>query len=93
MSMATDEFQHESLQDLKSIGEYLRAIVQGLENGHIELSDDSGQLVLHPSGLLGLELRAKQKGNRAKLVIELSWTEDKGKTRAESLRVRTESTD
>jgi amphi-Trp domain-containing protein len=93
MSMTTDEFQHESLQDLKSIGEYLRAIVQGLENGHIELSDDSGQLVLHPSGLLGLELRAKRKGNRAKLLIELSWSEDKGKTRAESLRVRTESTD
>ena len=47
MSMATDEFQHESLQDLKSIGEYLRAIVQGLENGHIELSDDKSAL---PSG-------------------------------------------
>jgi hypothetical protein len=73
--MAADEFAHESLQDLKSIGDYLRAIVQG------------------PSGLLGLELRAKRRGNRAQLEIELSWTEDKGKTRAESLRVRTKVAD
>lgn len=91
--MATDEFAHESLQDLKSIGDYLRAIVQGLESGHLDLSDDGGQLVLHPSGLLGLELRAKRRGNRAQLEIELSWTEDKGKTRAESLRVRTKVAD
>jgi amphi-Trp domain-containing protein len=86
--MATDEFQHESLQDLKSIGEYLRAIVEGLESGHLDLSDDGGQLVLHPTGLIGLELRAKRKGNRAKLELELSWSEDKGKARAHSLRVR-----
>jgi amphi-Trp domain-containing protein len=91
--MATDEFQHESLQDAKSIGEYLRAIIHGLETGYLDLSDDNGQLVLHPSGLLGLELRAKRKGNRAKLVIELSWTEDNGTTRADSLRVRSEATD
>ena len=91
--MATDEFQHESLQDAKSIGEYLRAIIHGLETGYLDLSDDNGQLVLHPSGLLGLELRAKRKGNRAKLAIELSWTEDKGNTRADSLRVRSEAAD
>ena len=91
--MATDEFEHESLQDPKSIGDYLRAIVQGLESGHLDLSDDGGHLVLHPSGLLGLELRAKRRGNRAQLAIELSWTEDKGKTRAESLRVRTKAAD
>jgi amphi-Trp domain-containing protein len=91
--MATDEFVHESLQDPKSIGEYLRAIIQGLESGYLDLSDDSGQLVLHPKGLLGLALRAKRQGNRANLQLELSWTEDKGKTRAGSLRVRSEASD
>jgi amphi-Trp domain-containing protein len=91
--MATDEFQHESLQDVKSIGEYLRAIIQGLETGYLDLSDDSGQLVLHPSGLLGLEVRAKRRGNRAKLQVELTWTEDKGKPRADSLRVRSDASD
>jgi amphi-Trp domain-containing protein len=91
--MASDEFQHESLQDAKSIGEYLKAIVHGLETGHLDLSDDDGQLTLHPSGLLGLELRARRKGDRAQLVIELSWTEDKGRTRADSLRVRFDAGD
>jgi amphi-Trp domain-containing protein len=91
--MASDGFQHESLQDAKSIGEYLKAIVHGLETGHLDLSDDDGQLTLHPRGLLGLELRARRKGNRAQLVIELSWTEDKGRTRADSLRVRSDAGD
>jgi amphi-Trp domain-containing protein len=86
--MASDEFQHESLQDLTSIGEYLRALISGLEAGSIDLSDDEGQLSLHPSGLIGLELRATRKGNRGRLQIELSWSEGKGHERAGSLQIR-----
>lgn len=88
--MATDEFKHESLQDLKSIGQYLKAITEGLESGRVDLSDDSGQLALYPNGLLSLELRAKRRGNRAKLQLKLTWTEEKPKAKSESLRVRTE---
>ena len=91
--MATDEFQHESLQDAKSIGDYIRAIIHGLETGHLDLGDDAGQLVLHPSGLLDLEVRAKRKRNRSRLVIELSWTEGQGKTKAGALRVRSAPAD
>ena len=91
--MAADEFVHESLQDPKSISDYLRAILEGFERGHIDLSDDGGHLVLHPTGLLGLELRAKRTGNRAKLQLELSWTETDGSARANALRVRSESSD
>lgn len=90
--MASDEFKHESLQDLKSIGQYLKALTEGLESGRVELADDNGQLVLHPFGLLNLELRAKRRGNRAKLQLELTWTEEKAKTKADSLRVRSEGT-
>jgi amphi-Trp domain-containing protein len=90
--MATDEFKHESLQDLKSIGQYLKAITEGLEAGRVDLSDDNGHLALFPNGLLSLELRAKRRGNRAKLQLKLSWAEErpKGKSDSESLRVRTE---
>jgi amphi-Trp domain-containing protein len=91
--MASDEFVHESLEDAQSIGGYLRAILRGLETGYVELSDDAGQLALHPTGLLGLELRAKRTGNRAKLQLELSWTEPDGVARADSLRVRSEASD
>jgi amphi-Trp domain-containing protein len=91
--MPSDEFKHESLQDPRSIGGYLRAIVEGFERGFIDLSDDCGRLVLHPTGLLGLELRAKRTGNRAKLQIELSWTETDGATNGASLRVRSEASD
>jgi amphi-Trp domain-containing protein len=90
--MASDEFKHESLQDLKSIGQYLKALTEGIESGRVELADDNGQLVLHPFGLLNLELRAKRRGNRAKLQLKLTWTEEKAKAKADSLRVRSEST-
>ena len=88
--MAGDEFKHESLQDLKSIGQYLKALTEGLESGRVELSDDNGQLVLHPLGLLNLELRARRRGNRAMLQLKLTWTEEEAKTKADSLRVRSE---
>jgi len=90
--MASDEFKHESLQDLKSIGQYLKALTEGLEAGRVDLADENGQLVLHPFGLLNLELSARRRGNRAKLQLRLSWTEDRSKPKAESLRVRSEST-
>jgi amphi-Trp domain-containing protein len=88
--MATDEFKHESLQDPKSISQYLKALIEGLESGRVDLSDDNGQVVLHPTGLLGLELRARRRGNRSKLQFKLSWTEDKSRARAESLKVKSE---
>jgi amphi-Trp domain-containing protein len=90
--MAMDEFKHESLQDLQSIGQYLKAITDGLAAGRVELSDDNGQQVLFPAGLISLELSAKRRGNRAKLHLKLSWTEERGKGHADSLRVRTEPT-
>ena len=90
--MASDDFKHESLQDLKSIGQYLKALTEGLESGRVELADDTGQLVLHPAGLLNLELRAKRRGDRAKLQLKLTWTEEESKPRVDSLRVRSEPT-
>jgi amphi-Trp domain-containing protein len=86
--MASDEFKHESLQDLKSIGQYLKALTEALEAGRVDLADENGQLVLHPFGLLNLELSARRRGNRAKLQLRLSWTEEKSKANSESLRVR-----
>jgi hypothetical protein len=48
--------------------------------------------VLHPFGLLNLELRAKRRGSQAKLQLKLTWTEERAKTKADSLRVRSEGT-
>jgi amphi-Trp domain-containing protein len=85
--MPSAEFKHESLQDSKSIADYLKSLLEAIEAGHLELQDDDGQLTLHPSGLLGLELRAQRRGGHARLVLALSWTEHEGKTQGASLRV------
>jgi amphi-Trp domain-containing protein len=88
--MATDEFKHESLQDSKSIGQYLRALIEGIEAGRVDLSDDNGEVVLHPTGLVGFELRAKRRGNHSKLQLKLTWTEELPTTGGGSLRVHSE---
>lgn len=85
--MATEEFKHESRQDIRSIGKYLRAVIDGLESGCLEFSDDDGKLILEPRGLLGLELRAKRKGSRVRFYVKLSWSEETGKARPDSLKV------
>jgi amphi-Trp domain-containing protein len=90
-NMPSTEFKHESLQDSESIADYLRALLTAIEAGHLELTDDDGQLVLHPSGLLGLELRARRRGSQARLVLELSWTEHVGKSAG--LRIHSEGSD
>jgi len=85
--MAAEEFKHESRQDIRSIGKYLRAVIDGLESGRLEFSDDEGALVLAPKGLLGLELRAKRKGSRVRFYVKLSWAEETSKARPDSLKV------
>lgn len=85
--MAKDEFKHESLQDPSSIASYLDAIKAGIAAGALDLSDARSQIVLHPTGLLRLELRAKRKGNRSKLQLELSWADDEAASSPTTLHV------
>ncbi len=85
--MDSDEFKHESLQDTRSIVQYLQALIDGLQSGTLELSDERAKVVLEPKGLLGLELRAKRKGRRSKFQMKLTWTDAKPATEDSSLKL------
>lgn len=73
--MADDDFRHQSVQDPRSIVEYLQAITAGIEKGHIQLGAGEHLLDLQPTGMLEFEVFAKRKGGRVKLVLELHWRE------------------
>lgn len=75
---ADDEFRHESVQDRRSIVQYLRALTAGIEKGHIQLGMHDQELDLEPSGLLEFQIRAKRKGGRVKLALKMAWREDDG---------------
>lgn len=86
---AIDEFKHESLEDVQSIAKYLEALKDALLAGKLEFSDDHGQLVLRPQGLLGWEVIGRKKGDRVKIRFKMSWREDENIEPMESFRIRT----
>ncbi len=87
MLPASDEFQHESLQDRESIVKYLTAITEGLKTGSLELGNGDNRMVLEPNGLLKLDLKARRKDGRLKLSFKVSWKEQEldGETDTEPL--------
>jgi amphi-Trp domain-containing protein len=76
MAKQTGEFKHESLQDRETIVKYLNAISEGIRNGHLVLANGDEPIMLEPSGLLRLDLKAKRKEGLMKLSLKISWKEE-----------------
>ncbi|MFP3384500.1 amphi-Trp domain-containing protein [Tritonibacter sp. SIMBA_163] len=68
-------FRHDSLQDRKTIKGLVDAIGKGLAKGELSLSDDEGEIVLNPEGLLTLRIRAERNDGQCKVDFRVSWTE------------------
>ena len=67
------DFQHESLEDHRSISAYLKALVEGFESKTIRFADEDGSIVLEPKGLVSFEVRASEKRGREDLTLRFSW--------------------
>ena len=77
-----NNFRHESLQHTRTIAELLKAITKGIGKGKLTLSDEEGEIVLHPEGLLNLKVTAEQEEMRHRVNIRITWhpqEETKGK--------------
>ncbi len=72
---AINEFKHETLQDTISITEYLKVITEGFENGEIVFRNDKEMILLHPDGMIDLEIKAKKKDKKVKLSVKFKWKE------------------
>ena len=73
MSQDKNSFRHESLQDAKTIQEILKAITKGLAKGKLSFSDEDGEIVMEPEGLLNLKVTANQDESRHRLNIRITW--------------------
>jgi amphi-Trp domain-containing protein len=67
------EFKHESIQDRISIVNYLNALSEGIQNGHLLFQNTEEAIVLEPVGLLNLEVKAKRTNSKTKVMLKLSW--------------------
>ena len=78
MRQNKESFRHESLQDAKTIQEILKAITKGIGKGKVTLSDEDGEIVMEPEGLLHLKVSASQDETQNRLNLRITWqTEDK----------------
>lgn len=68
-----NSFRHESLQDGETIAELLKSITKGLGKGRLSFSDEEGEIVLEPEGLLNLKVTAEQEEARHRLSIRITW--------------------
>jgi amphi-Trp domain-containing protein len=76
MRPTKNNFRHESLQDAKTIQEILKAISKGIAKGRLSFSDEDGEIVMEPEGLLNLKVSANQDDLRQRLNIRITWQVD-----------------
>ena len=73
MKQKNTQFRHQSLQDADSVQRILDAISDGFASGKLRISDEDGELLLHPKGLLDVRLTAEQDEGRQRINLRVSW--------------------
>ena len=87
MADSKQNFRHESLQDAKSIQDILKSITKGIASGSIMLSDEDGEIVLEPKGLLSLMVKARHDDQRDRIDIRISWQTEEKEVEQKPLKV------
>jgi amphi-Trp domain-containing protein len=70
------ELVHEAMHEPAQVANYLRAIADGLEAGHLRLRSGERELELRPLSLCTFELRSSSERQRVKLQLQLGWREN-----------------
>jgi amphi-Trp domain-containing protein len=81
-------FKHESLQDPESIQDILKSIAKALAKGELTFSDQDGEIILEPNGLLDLKVTAKKQDTEQRLDIRISWKTDDSTDKSRSLTIK-----
>ncbi len=71
--MEQQQFKHESLQDKKSIQNMLKSISKAIAKGELQFSDQEGEIVMEPKGLLNLKITARKQDGEQRLDVRVSW--------------------
>ena len=88
MRQSKNTFRHESLQDSKTIQDLLESITQGIGKGKLTFSDEGGELLMEPEGLLNLKVTASQDEARHRIDIRITWQAEEKSKRKKPLSVK-----
>ncbi|KXF81869.1 amphi-Trp domain-containing protein [Enterovibrio coralii] len=73
MQSGKKKFRHESLQDNNMLADMLRSVADGLKSGELTFSDENGDIIMQPDGLMHFKLRAQKKNGHNQFAFEVSW--------------------
>lgn len=88
MRQSKNTFRHESLQDSKTIQELLKSITEGIGKGKLTFSDEGGELLMEPEGLLNLKVTASEDEARHRINIRITWQAEERIERKKPLTVK-----
>lgn len=71
------KFEFDSVQDPKSIQDFLQALTEGFAKGRIVMRSDAEEIVLVPGALLGFSVKAKRKDHESKINIKIVWKDSR----------------
>lgn len=71
--MGKDKYKSKSLMTRDELTTYLEALLAGLRHGTLILDNEERPLVLRPSDTIEAEVEIKQKGDKEKVELKLSW--------------------
>lgn len=82
-----ESFKHESLHDVKSIQEIMKAVTKGIAKGRLTFSDEDGEILMEPEGLLNLKVTASQEETQNRVNIRITWQSEEKPKRKKPLSV------
>jgi amphi-Trp domain-containing protein len=88
MRQSKNNFRHESLQDPETIQDILKAITKGIGKGKLSFSDDDGEIIMQPEGLLNLKITANQDETMHRVNIRISWQSEEKAEKKKPLSVK-----
>jgi amphi-Trp domain-containing protein len=89
MRQSKNSFRHESLQDAKTIQDILKSLSKGIAKGKLSFSDEDGEIVMEPEGLLNLKVTASEDEGRHRVNIRITWQAEETVKRTKPLEVNT----
>lgn len=75
--MGKDKFKSKSIMSREDLIAYLETVLAGLRQGTLILDSEERPLILRPSDSIEAELEIKQKSDKEKLELKLSWAPNK----------------
>ncbi len=76
--MTTDgKFEFDSVQDPKSIQDFLAALTEGFAKGRIVMRSEADEIVLSPTALMGFSVKAKRKDGESKINLKIVWKDSR----------------